>query len=114
MVLDAISIQDLLDHGHEDLVLLSQLGHQGGQRLHGHRTQFRSVFDAPNQRLNDPRGEIAEIQRVADEVDRLQGGASNVDVDVGGVEEFHDRRQQQVQVVFQIAAEFLHGLQQLS
>ena len=113
LVLDAVAVQHFLDHGDEDVVLLAQLGHQRCQRLHGDGAELRSALHAADERLDDPRRKVAQIQRVADQVHRFQRRAPDVDVDVGGVEQFDDRWQQQVQVVLQIAAEFLDGLEQL-
>lgn len=96
LMLDAVAVQHLLDHGDEDVVLLSQLGHQRRQRLHGNGSQFRSALHAADQRLDDPRREVAQVQRVADKVHRLQRRPPHVDVDVGGVKQLHNGREQQV------------------
>lgn len=66
-----MAIYDFLDHRYEDRILLPQLGDERRERLHGDGSQLAAVFNAADQRLNDARGEIAQVQAVADEIDRF-------------------------------------------
>ena len=79
---DSSMTSDLLHHGDEDLEPLSQLYHQAAQRFHGSGTEVWGLVQHTDDGVDDLRGVVAEVQRVAQLLDGLQsrpavGGASS-------------------------------------
>ena len=66
------SVQYLVDCGDEGRVALAQLVDQRAQRVHGRVAQLRSGVQAPDDWVDDPGGQVRQVERLAQSLQRLQ------------------------------------------
>ena len=67
------SSANLLNHGDEDLVSLTQLYHEAAQRFHGSRTEVCGLVQHAHHGMDDLRGIVTEVEGMVHLLNGLQG-----------------------------------------